>query len=71
MIREKDKVREQEKVRKQEKVRAQLKGKVKEVLTARQLFNPMLFLMHNDVFCYNEHTNQTIDAQEKSRNQGC
>ena len=32
-----------------------MRGKVQEVLTVRQLFNPMKFVMHNDVLYYNRH----------------
>ena len=34
----------------------EVRGKVQEVLTLRQLFNPLLFVMHNAVLCYNRHT---------------
>ena len=36
-----------------------VRGKVQEVLTVRQLFNPMIFVMHKDVLCYKRHTHQT------------
>ena len=39
--------------------------KIQEVITVRKLFNPRFFVIHNDVLCYNEHTNPTkpYDAQ--------
>ena len=36
-----------------------LRGKVQEVLSVRQIFNPMLFVIHNGVLCYNRHTDPT------------
>ena len=33
-----------------------VRGKIQEVLTVRQLFNPMLFVIHNGVLCYNRHS---------------
>ena len=33
----------------------ELRGQVQEVLTVRQLFNPILFVMHDCVLCYNKH----------------
>ena len=53
------KIGELDKVRAQEHVRAYEKGKVQKVLKVIQLFVPMLFVMHNGVFCCNEHTNPT------------
>ena len=58
-IGEQEKERKLDKVRAQEHVRAYKRGKVQKVLTVIQLFVPMLFVMHNGVFCYNEHTNPT------------
>ena len=37
----------------------EVRGKVQEVLTVRQLFNPMLFSLNNGVLCYNRHTDPT------------
>ena len=34
----------------------ELRGKVQEVLSVRQIFNPMLCVIHNGVLCYNRHT---------------
>ena len=34
----------------------EVRGKVQEVQTLRQLFNPLLFVMYNAVLCYNRHT---------------
>ena len=39
-----------------------VRGKVQEVLTVRQLFNPMIFVMHKDVLCYKRHTHQTTQS---------
>ena len=33
----------------------ELRGKVQKVRTVRQLFNPMVFVMHDGVLCYNKH----------------
>ena len=33
----------------------EVRGKVQEVQTLRQLFNPLLFVMHDAVLCYNRH----------------
>ena len=38
---------------------SEVRGKVQEVLTLRQLFNPVLFVIHNGVLCYNRHTDPT------------
>ena len=37
----------------------EVRGKVQEVLTVRQLFNPILFCLNNGVLCYNRHTDPT------------
>ena len=44
---------------------SELMEKIQEVITVRKLFNPRFFVIHNDVLCYNEHTNPTkpYDAQ--------
>ena len=34
----------------------EVRGLIQEVLTVRQIFNPMLFEIHNGVLCYNRHT---------------
>ena len=36
-----------------------LRGKIQEVLSVIQIFNPMLFVIHNGVLCYNRHTDPT------------
>ena len=36
-----------------------LRGKVQEVVSVRQIFNPMLFVIHDGVLCYNRHTDPT------------
>ena len=38
---------------------SEVRDKVQEVLTLRQLFNPVLFVIHNGVLCYNRHTDPT------------
>ena len=38
---------------------SEVRGKVQEVLTLRQLFNPLLFVIHNGILCYNRHTDPT------------
>ena len=44
---------------------AEVRGKVQEVLTVRQLFNPVLIMLNNGVLCYNRHTDptRTYDAK--------
>ena len=37
----------------------ELRGNVQKVLSVRQIFNPMLFVIHNGVLCYNRHTDPT------------
>ena len=37
----------------------ELRRSVQEVLSVRQIFNPMLFVIHNGVLCYNRHTDPT------------
>ena len=37
----------------------ELRGNLQKVLSVRQIFNPMLFVIHNGVLCYNRHTDPT------------
>ena len=37
----------------------ELRRSVQEVLSVRKIFNPMLFVIHNGVLCYNRHTDPT------------
>ena len=41
-----------DKVPKMQKVR----GKIQEVISVRQIFNPTLFVLHNGILCHNHHT---------------
>ena len=34
----------------------EVRGRIQEVISVRQIFNPTLFVLHNGILCYNSHT---------------
>ena len=34
----------------------EVRGRIQEVISVRQIFNPTLFVLHNGILCYNHHT---------------
>ena len=34
----------------------EVRGKIQEVISEKQIFNPTLFVLHNGILCYNGHT---------------